>query len=312
MMLFVVIGTLEIEAGLREVLIPAHQAADSESVAATSPGHVDVEDAQPDTRLLEFFQSTTSWSPSTRLAMRAHPVFHIAGFHDRLHTLVLSLSSASNLASELEGTLECILRRILDRVPDLPPDLNWALDRDLDRGLDPARDLGRDLDRTLDSARAVARDLVRDLGSELAHIRDLDHLPTVDLNYALNHVQNLDTALDRNFTQASNYARLSIHDLAQYHGQVRALIPGLDRVQSFAGELARTIHALVHFHRVLSDATGVDLRSADLAGIPLQGLRWSARTQWPPEIENQIWRDSIQVADGIFEVRHGGKLLLPS
>jgi hypothetical protein len=266
---------------------------------------VNVEHAQPDTRLLEFFPSTASWSPSTRLAMRAHPVFHLAGFHDRVHALVLSLGSASNLASGLEGTLECVLRRILDRVPDLPPDLDGALDRDLDRGLDPARDLGSDLDRTLDRTRAVARDLVRDLGSELAHIRDLDRLPTVDLNHVLDHVLNLDSALGHNLTQTSNYVRLGIHDLAHYHVRIRTLICALDRVQSFTDELARTIHTLVHFHHLLSDVTGVDLRSADLAGIPLQGLRWSIRTRWPPKIENQIQRDSVQVADGIFEVDHG-------
>jgi hypothetical protein len=336
-----VIGTLEIEAGLREVLIPTHHAdlarcpdveaegasivpiapdimpatepltpncqpADSEPVTATNPDQVNVEHAQPDTRLLEFFPSTASWNPSTRLAMRAHPIFHLAGFHDRVHTLVLSAGSASTLASGLEGTLEYVLHRVRDRVPDLPPDLDGALDRDLDRGLDPARDLGNDLDRTLDRARAVARDLVRDLGSELAHIRDLDRLPTVDLSYALDNVLNLDSALNHNLTPANNYAHLGIHDLAHYHVRVRALIRGLERIQSFADELIRTIQTLAHFHRVLSDVSGVDLRNVEFAEIPLQGLRWSMRTQWPPKIENQIRRDSVQVADGIFEVGDRG------
>lgn len=172
----------------------------------------------------------------------------------------------------------------------------------LDRALDRALDLGSYLDRTLNRA----RDLARDLGSELARIRELDRLPALDLNYALDHVIHLGYALDRNLTQANNYARLDTHDLAHYLVRVRALVRDLDRTQYFAGKLARAIQALVHFYHVLSDVTGVDLRNIDLAGIPLQGLRWSVRTRWPPDIEDQIWRDSVQIADGIFEVGHGG------
>ncbi|MGH7485820.1 MAG: hypothetical protein ACREMY_09505, partial [bacterium] len=56
------------------------------------------------------------------------------------------------------------------------------------------------------------------------------------------------------------------------------------------------------FHQVLNDVTSVDLRNIDLAGIPLQGLRWSAQTRWPQEMENQICRDSVQIANGIYEV----------
>jgi hypothetical protein len=356
-----VMSTLEVEAGLREVLIPTHHAdlvtdlarcldveaglasivptdadvtpstepltpnwqpADPEPVTATSPDHVNpdhvnpdhvnpdhvnpdhvnVEHAEPDTVLLKFLHAAASWTPSTRLAMRAHPVFAITGFHDRAQTLVQSLGSASDLANGLDHKLEHVLNRILDRVPDLPPDLDRALDRDLDRTLDPARDLGSYLDRALARTRALARNL----GSELTRTRTRNRFPALDLDYTLDHVLNLDYALDRDLTQASNYAYLGIHDLAHYRVRVRALVRELDRVQSFADELVRTIRALVHFHCVLSDVTGVDLRSIDLTGIPLQGLRWSVQTQWPPEIKDQIWRDSVQITEVIFEVGHGG------
>ncbi|MDQ2879793.1 MAG: hypothetical protein M3Y48_00625 [Actinomycetota bacterium] len=345
-----VVGTLEVEASLREVLIATHHAdlvtdlarcldiesglasivvagatpsteplipnsqpTDSDPVAATSPDHINVEQAKPDTALLTFLHATASWTPSTRLTMRTHPIFNIAGFHDRAQSLVLSLSATSDLASRLDHKLQPVLHRILDRVPDLPPDLDQALDRDLDDALNPARDLGSYLDRTLDRARdlagELARDLAgelaRDLGSELACTRDLENLPTIDLSYVLDHILNLDYALDANLTQASNYALLSTHDLAHVCVRVRALIRDLGRIHSFADELAQTIQALAHFHQVLSDVTGMDLRSVGLAGIPLQGLRWSAQTQWPPEIENQIWRNSVQIADGIYEVDPG-------
>ncbi len=343
-----VVGTLEVEASLREVLIATHhgdlvtdlarcldveaglasmvpaaadvtpsteplilsphpQPADSEPVvAATSPDHVDVAQAAPGTVLLKFLHAATSWSPSTRLAMRTHPVFNIASFHDRAQTLVLSLGATSDLASGLDHKLKYVLRRILDRVPDLPPDLDRALDRDVDDALNPARELGSHLDRCLEHTRDLARGLARDLGSDLARTRDLARLPTVDLNYVLDHVLNLDYALDRILTQASKYAIVGTHDLADDHVRVSALVRDLDRVQSFAGELAHTIQAVFHFHQMLSDVTGVDLRSIDLVGIPLQGLRWSVQTRWPQEIENQIYRDSVQIADGIFEVNPGG------
>ncbi|MGH3855609.1 MAG: hypothetical protein ACRDR6_19390 [Pseudonocardiaceae bacterium] len=118
-----IVGTLEVEASLREVLIATHHAdlvtdlaqcldieaglasivvaegtpsteplipnpqpTDSEPVAATSPDHINNEQAKPDTALLTFLHAAASWSPSTRLAMRTHPLFNIAGFHDRAQT----------------------------------------------------------------------------------------------------------------------------------------------------------------------------------------------------------------------------------
>jgi hypothetical protein len=331
-----VVGTLEVEAGLRELLIPTHHAdlvadltrcldiktglASITPVAAdvtpstplplpnwqpTDPVHVNGAHAQPDAILLEFLHAAASWNPSTRLAMRTHPLFTIASVHDRVHALVLSLGCASDLANGLEGKLDGVLRCILDRVPGLSPDLAWALDRDLDHGLDHTRDLGSYLDRTLDHIRDLTRDLTRDLGNELAHLRGLDHLAPLDLNNALAHLLTLDHALGHNCAQASNYARISTHNITHYLARIRSLIDDLDRTQSFASELTQTIQILIHFHGVLSNVTGVDLRNVNFTGIPLQGLRWSVRTQWPPEIENHIRHDSVQIADGIFEVGHG-------
>jgi hypothetical protein len=63
---------------------------------------------------------------------------------------------------------------------------------------------------------------------------------------------------------------------------------------------------------VLSDVTDVDLRCIDLAGIFLPGLRWSVGTRWPPQWEDQIRRDSVQVADGIFQVVKGSTAYAPA
>jgi hypothetical protein len=293
-----VVGTLEVEAGLRELLIPTHHAdlvadltrcldiktglASITPVAAdvtpstplplpnwqpTDPVHVNGEHAQPDTILVEFLHAAASWSPSTRLAMRTHPLFTIASVHDRAHTLVLSLGCASDLANGLEGKLDGVLRCILDH------------------GLDHTRDLGSYLDRSL------------------------DHLAPLDLNNALAHLLTLDHALGHHRAQASNYARISTHNVTHYLARMRSLIGDLDRTQSFASELTQTIQILIHFHGVLSNVTGVDLRNVNFTGIPLQGLRWSVHTRWPPEIENRIRCDSVQIAEGIFEIGHASHVV---
>ncbi|WP_194817973.1 hypothetical protein [Nocardia sp. XZ_19_385] len=56
----------------------------------------------------------------------------------------------------------------------------------------------------------------------------------------------------------------------------------------------------------LNDFTGVDLRNVDLAGVPLEGLRWSIEsTRWPEDWVEQIKHDSIEVGDGIYEIYYG-------
>ncbi|HEX4100887.1 MAG TPA: hypothetical protein VHY21_10150 [Pseudonocardiaceae bacterium] len=55
--------------------------------------------------------------------------------------------------------------------------------------------------------------------------------PTLDLNYTLDRVLNLDCALDRHLAETSNYDLLRTHNLAHHQVRVRgALIRDLDRV----------------------------------------------------------------------------------
>ncbi len=343
-----IIGTLEVESGLREVMISARHAdlvadlgcsldveaglavivpvaagvppsnellaPNPQSAATADAGQVNPEEAESDAILLEFRQAAASWSPSTRLATRAHPIFNLTGFHDRTENLFLNLRSVDELASELASELDRAQRRLLDRALNLDHALERALDLHLDRNLEPARELAHDLDRNLDLARNIARDLTRDLTCEVARFPDLDRRPAQALNHALDHALDravrLDHALDQSLEHPS-HARIGARFLALSLDCVHALARGLDRVCSLAGELARTTQALVQFYDELSDVTSVDLRSADLAGIPLEGLRWSAKTRWPPEIEAQISRDSVQIAKGIFEVVRGGTTYAP-
>lgn len=47
------------------------------------------------------------------------------------------------------------------------------------------------------------------------------------------------------------------------------------------------------------------MRSADLAGLPPEGIRWSRATQWPPNWTEQIERASVEIEPGLFEIRDG-------
>jgi hypothetical protein len=312
-------ATLDLKAGLREAMIPARHAnlvadlgdvlnveaglsaivpitsdptphkpetteisdtADAELVAAKGRFETDPQQASPDpmflTELESLVRTAASRSPSTRLAMRTHPAFD------------------------------------LDRVLDLAHDLDRALDRVLD--LDLARALALDLAcaLALDLARALDRARALDLALDRAHnlIRAHDHALIRALIRALDRAHNraLTRALDRAYNLAHALARLDrSHNLDRARNLAHALARDLAAIRTHARDLAQMTRVVADLHHVLSDFTGVDLRSVDLAGIPLEGLRWSMETQWPPQWAEQVWRDSVEVDDGIFEVRGGNR-----
>ncbi|MFI9503607.1 hypothetical protein [Nocardia sp. NPDC052566] len=74
------------------------------------------------------------------------------------------------------------------------------------------------------------------------------------------------------------------------------------RVRVVTSTLAR---GLADLEDVLNNFSGEDLRAVDLAGVQLSRLRWSATTQWPEHWREQIQRDSFPVGHGIFEIRGG-------
>src|SRR5262249_48135718 len=56
----------------------------------------------------------------------------------------------------------------------------------------------------------------------------------------------------------------------------------------------------------LRDYAGADLRTVELAGLDLQGVRWSETTRWPPRWENTIREHSVRLPGGGYEYRRGG------
>lgn len=55
----------------------------------------------------------------------------------------------------------------------------------------------------------------------------------------------------------------------------------------------------------LNGMVGADLASVSLDGVPLDGVRWSSDTRWPPGWEAWVRDHSVPVAGGVFEIRPG-------
>ncbi|PPJ05433.1 hypothetical protein C5E51_23360 [Nocardia nova] len=76
--------------------------------------------------------------------------------------------------------------------------------------------------------------------------------------------------------------------------------------EQVAARLFDVADHLMYVERMLNDFTNADLRNVNLAGMPLDGVRWSeAATQWPADWREEIERDSIPVGEGIFEIHNG-------
>jgi hypothetical protein len=279
--------SLDVDAGLAAIVpvtptvappneppTPHPNPADAALVTATSSAQGHAEPADLDALLQELIRAATSWDPRTRLTLRAHPLFILTDLRNS-ERILDHLGRISRDAVHLVRVPDRTLRH-LGLALGLTLDLALAFDRASAR--DRASGLTRDLDRVLD----LASDLARDLALALDLARDLASDFALALNHDLDLASALASALD--FDLARNLAR----------------------------NLARTSQTIVHLHNVLSDMTGVDLQRIDLTGIPLEGLRWSDGTQWPPEWDEQIRRDSVQITDGVFEVGRGGHTYAPA
>jgi len=316
--------SLEIRAGLCEILIPSqrgelgHSDQGTASSAMRVPGgpaatqlpfarqlaadgaagtgcdDAIAASATPNAPLVTFLQAAATWDPSMRLAVRAHPVFGLTSFSHRVYALVGAVDAATDLASVLARAVDCVLRRTLDRALAQDPAVLDDPDQAVARELGLACEIGRQLDRDLGQVRRQARHLARDLADDLGRVRDLALLPSLGLDNVLDRILIL--------PHTSNYARLGARSLADDLAGVQAAIDDLRRVGGFAHELAQTIQALSHFHHVLSDVSGFDLRDIDLTGIALEGLRWSPATRWPPQLQHQIRCWSAPIADQLFQI----------
>jgi len=313
-------ATLDLEAGLRDALLPGRharlvkdlgdvldvQAGLAAIVPTTSVSAIAAEtDLSWATDLHELVRAVASSAPRTRLALRTIRTFAIlvrAG----------ALASALNRALDLDVALahqddfdSCRAVVMVRRLSDDLARSYSALGRGLDLGGDydvtfvcgAADALLTVLARTpnLHAARERTRALTRQLAIELAW----------DLSRARGHFTD---ALYRVLARDCDLARDLAHALDRI--QDFALVLGDARVRDLAEAvaLARSLdlaEVLAQLYTILNDFTGADLRDAELGGVPIEGLRWSLTTQWPPDWAEQIRRGSVEIFPGIFEVRIG-------
>ncbi|MBM9624826.1 hypothetical protein ACFQ60_00290 [Streptomyces zhihengii] len=79
------------------------------------------------------------------------------------------------------------------------------------------------------------------------------------------------------------------------------LADDLDLAHREAVALSRAVTSV---EEASSDFRGADLRSVNLTGVALEGIRWNTSTVWPAEWEERIWRASLATASG------GGELVV--
>jgi hypothetical protein len=289
---------LDVEAGLRDVLLHSQHAAQRDALDAV----LDVESG--------LAAITPATSPTAVPDARKH-----------------SYPPASEQVMRLVSPQERFtLRRDADvltasRVLDLILDLDRSLDRarnlvlDLARDIGLARDLGLDidlaLDHALDHALARANSLARDLA--------LDHALAHALARALAFALALDRALARTRTRddltldlARDLARDLTHDLARTRERTRgfvrqAIVRTGNAICTVLGRDVLLTEASVR--PFLDDFTTADLRTAQLADIDLTGVRWSeTETRWPEEVDIDALKsrsNEIEPGSGVYVIRKG-------
>jgi hypothetical protein len=103
-------------------------------------------------------------------------------------------------------------------------------------------------------------------------------------------------------TRAPAIAEAVLHDLAC---DLPRCDPAIAGEGVFMRNLALARNRIHTLDRVRRDFVGADVHAASLDGIPLDGVRWSSTTRWPPAWEESIRRDSVKIGLDLFEIRPG-------
>ncbi|MET9792095.1 MULTISPECIES: hypothetical protein [Streptomyces] len=319
-------GILDIETGLREILIQSqHDAAtdeldtvlDTESGLAAilppanhpaPPSHPETQ-AQPNTPV---GGATTSVSAPTRLALRSHhrvaSATRVLG-RDRSYARELDLSRASTEDRHLPLVMALLLAR------DLSRDLVRALE-EVTKSLDAHRDVEAAYAQELALSRRLARAVVeaRDLEAHelVIHVRTIGRAPFLghglrqivgqahrhNLALVLSHIKDLDRDLDTAlyFVHGQERARDNTFTRALLEIRTNQVRRALD--QAVGRPLPGTEdEGVIEF---LNDFTKADLRQATLVDVDLSGILWSEYgTQWPTSLDvEELKRQSEETPPG--------------
>lgn len=92
--------------------------------------------------------------------------------------------------------------------------------------------------------------------------------------------------------------------LLEFHAETPGTAPA-SLVVGLAYYTATLVKVINRVLSVLTNMVGADLSSADLSGIPLDGVRWSSDTRWPVDWEAWVRDNSVRVSADVFEIRPG-------
>lgn len=240
------------------------------------------------------------------------------------------LDLAHDICRAVARSLDLDLARAVNAAGDLRLNLNFNRARECARNLDLAIELFvgiphgfvgnfvSDLTSDLTNAhtnhretRFIDRELARalDLASEIASTREVvarfKVVPGVVLrNFGLAadlvHALDFDGAIALDFVRALAIVLDLADARADDVDRARNSISGLSLGQA-------VVTAVDRLDEALTSMAGADLTGADLRSIPLEGVRWSHATRWPPGWEERIRHDSIVIEPGLYEIRPGGR-----
>ncbi len=161
--------------------------------------------------------------------------------------------------------------------------------------------------RTLPEVDASVRVQMRRIVDALKH----DEVKPVELR---NIARKVSRTLRRGTPQTAEWVRrysyelgsLTAERLSNLLFEINHRAYGRTEARFFEGAASYAADLLEPLDRMLSALTsmaGADLASADLNGLPLDGVRWSSATRWPESWQEWVRGNSVAVSADLFEIR---------
>ncbi len=285
-------GTLDLETGLREITIATGHhsvAADLSQTLDLDAGLAAIIPAQQSPATTPIFPPVTPVSPASLVSAVAAA------------TATVRLALRGD-ALQLAGTMD--LFAAVGEARRLAHALAVA------RGFTDLGDLGRAgrLARSLDAAIARAHQCVAQL-----------RYSPGGAGYVSTGVDCVSGSVD-DIARAVGHGPAKIGDVLRTIDLDRALLLAQARVTSLMLALAGGIGIagtasfavspieasdMSSLRELVNDMVEADLRDADLAGVMLDGVRWSDGTRWPARWVKHIKRHSVELSEGLYEYRAG-------
>ncbi|MGA5304268.1 hypothetical protein ACPCHT_30435 [Nucisporomicrobium flavum] len=212
-----------------------------------------------------------------------------AAARDRVRGLAAELATGLTAARNLVRAVDLAIDSAIDLASSLR-------DRNLARGLADARTSARCLDQSLGLDHVLTGDLSRDLERGRPVRPDRPAYAEIDRAGDRAHLRRLADSVVVARAAAQEVREALARDIARMFLRIGRL--NLDRLDDDSAEALR---------EAVNDLRGADLRSVNLVGVDLEGVRWSPATRWPDDWRAQIDRDSVLIGDGLFEVRAGAR-----